>query len=141
MRILTPLALAASAAVAFHQDSSIPRALEESMASRRFVDVDRTLSDKKYEKKYSERCSAIGAACGRVAGKAIAAGKAMFSKPGARGYDSKHYSWKERVKIAGIAGGATGEMNGKNQDAKFGARLGKAKDERIARRKAATKHI
>ncbi|CAK4834222.1 unnamed protein product [Aphanomyces euteiches] len=134
MRLLTPLALAASAALAF-QDSSNPRALD--MASRRFVDVDRTLSEGKYENKISKRCSSIGAACGRVVGAVVAGTKAAFSKPGARGCDSKHYTRMERVKIASIAGGATGEMIGKNKGAKFGAKLGKAKDERIAQRKAA----
>ncbi|CAK4698694.1 unnamed protein product [Aphanomyces euteiches] len=99
------------------------------MASRRFVDVDRTLSEGKYENKISKRCSSIGAV--------VAGTKAAFSKPGARGYDSKHYTRMERVKIASIAGGATGEMIGKNKGAKFGAKLGKAKDERIAQRKAA----
>ncbi|CAK4618547.1 hypothetical protein LEN26_002263 [Aphanomyces euteiches] len=122
MQVLMPLALAVSAVVAFNQDYSQDAIALDS----------RRLQEGKYEKKYRQRCSSIGAFCGSVAGRVAATGKALASKGGLHGV-----GLVDRVKIAGSEGAANGALVGKMKAGNWGAKRGKAKDERHAKRRAA----
>ncbi|CAK4336536.1 unnamed protein product [Aphanomyces euteiches] len=142
MRLVTPLALAASTVVGFYQPhqgspvtladpqqvnivSTVHRALEDEgiqewgrrhASPSRLLKLNRKLVEGKYEKKYRERCEferrvtfGVIPGIGHVGG-AVA---------------------------GGIGGAMVGGSAGKAVGGKWGAKKGKAKDERIAAREAA----
>ncbi|KAG9399629.1 hypothetical protein AC1031_011440 [Aphanomyces cochlioides] len=158
MRLVTPLTLAASTVVAFHQphrdspvtpahpqqvhiDSTVHRALEDkgiqewgrrhASPSRQFLNMNRKLEGK-YEKKYRERCELAGAVCGGAAGAVVGAGIGSVTFGVIPGMG--HIGGAVAGGIPGVMVGATA---GKAVGGKWGAKRGKAKDERLARQSAA----
>ncbi|CAK4084553.1 unnamed protein product [Aphanomyces euteiches] len=151
MRLLTPLALAASTVVAFHQtyqdspamlaypqrgsiDSTVnvQRALQgngfqKRTYGRRLVSKNRKLAEGKYEKKYRGRAEACGAVCGGAAGAAIGAGIGSVTFGAIPGIG--HVGG---AVTGGIGGAMTGATIGKVAAGNWGAKKGRAKDERLA---------
>ncbi|KAG9399627.1 hypothetical protein AC1031_011438 [Aphanomyces cochlioides] len=153
MRLLTPFALAASAVVAFHQpyhdspamlahpqrgpiDSTVNvhRALQGNgiqkrarTYSRRLLSKNRKLAEGRYEKKYRERCEAGGAVCCVVAGAAVGAGIGSVTFGAIPGIG--HIGG---AVVGGIPGAAAGATIGKMAAGNWGAKKGRAKDERLA---------
>ncbi|CAK4897712.1 unnamed protein product, partial [Aphanomyces euteiches] len=142
MRVLTPLALAASAVVALHQQPPIaPVALAHPLhdsidskdlsSTRRLRDLNRRLQDEKYEQKYRKRCGAVGAICGKVAGAVGSVAVAMIPRRTSNGL-----SYGQRVKVAAVTGAWGGETLGRDAAGDWGAKQGRKKDERLAKKAA-----
>ncbi|CAK4614097.1 hypothetical protein LEN26_004088 [Aphanomyces euteiches] len=145
MRVLTPLALAASSVVAFHQQHpiapvhfarplqvSIDLSQEDDLSSRRRLqDWNRRLQEGKYEQKYRKGCGSVGAFCGKVAGAVGATAVAMIPRPKNNGL-----SYGQRVKVAGAAGAIGGEILGRDAAGDWGAKKGRKKDDRLAKKAA-----
>ncbi|CAK4642828.1 unnamed protein product, partial [Aphanomyces euteiches] len=113
MRIVTPL-LAATAVVAFNQESTVNRALEE--PSRRLP----VQLEGNFERKTRQGCEAEGGFCGKVLGAASAGTKTLLS-----GRSSSGLSMGKRVKLAGGLGAVSGKIQGKHIAGKWGAAAGK----------------
>ncbi|CAK4166213.1 unnamed protein product [Aphanomyces euteiches] len=148
MRLLTPLALAASAVVVFHQPNqdspamlahpsidsavNVHRALQDNgfqkrTHGRRLLSKNRKLAEGKYEKKYRARGETCGAFCGGAAGMAAGAAVGSASLGAILGFG--HIAGAVTGGISGTAAGAT---FGKMAAGKYGAKVGRAKDERLA---------
>ncbi|KAH9117640.1 hypothetical protein AeMF1_008768 [Aphanomyces euteiches] len=158
MRLLTPLALAASTVVAFHQphqgslvtladpqqvhiDSTVHRALEDKgiqewgrrhASPSRLLKFNRKLPEGRYQKKYRKSCEVAGAVCGGAAGAAVGAavGSATFGALPVIGHVAGAVT-------GGIQGAIVGASGGKVAGGSWGAKKGKAKDERLAQQSAA----
>ncbi|CAK4631018.1 hypothetical protein LEN26_017354 [Aphanomyces euteiches] len=160
MLLLTPLALAASTVVGFHQphqgslvtladpqqvhiDSTVHRALEDKgiqewgrrhASPSRLLKFNRKLVDGRYQKKYRERCELAGAVCGGAAGAAAGAavGSVTFGAIPGIGHVAGAVT-------GGIQGAIVGASAGKVAGGSWGAKKGKAKDERLAQQSAANR--
>ncbi|KAG9399725.1 hypothetical protein AC1031_011603 [Aphanomyces cochlioides] len=144
MRVLTPLALAVSGVVAFNQQhpiapvhlahplqDSIDSSQEDLSSTRRLRDWNRRLPEGKYEEKYRKRCEPVGAFCGKVAGVVGATAVAMIPRRNSNGL-----SYGQRVKTAGVAGAWGGEILGRDAAGDWGAKRGRKKDDRLAKKAA-----
>ncbi|CAK4678350.1 unnamed protein product [Aphanomyces euteiches] len=119
MRILMPLALAASAVVAFNQQHPIA------------PDWNRRLQEGKYEERYRKRCGAVGAFCGKVAGAVGATAVAMIPRRTSNGL-----SYGQRVKTKVRNGAWAGEFFAGHAAAYLGGEVGKMKDKILAKKAA-----
>ncbi|CAK4618534.1 hypothetical protein LEN26_002265 [Aphanomyces euteiches] len=130
MRILMPLALAASAVVAFNQQHPIAPGYALS-SRRRLQDWNRRLQEGKYEERYRKRCGAVGAFCGKVAGAVGATAVAMIPRRTSNGL-----SYGQRVKTKVRNGAWAGEFFAGHAAAYLGGEVGKMKDKILAKKAA-----
>ncbi|KAF0726382.1 hypothetical protein Ae201684P_021144 [Aphanomyces euteiches] len=164
MRTLTLLALAASAVVAFyqpHRDMAVrqdsidaptnglheldgARRLQwtrsrgkqanyrgyEASPSTQLLDLNRRLQEGKYAAKLRKGCGAVGAACGAVGGAARFAAHAIMPARGDR------LSYGKRLKLEAKVGAGVGRERGREIAGRWGAKVGKVKDDFTAKRAA-----
>ncbi|KAG9399720.1 hypothetical protein AC1031_011598 [Aphanomyces cochlioides] len=124
MRILTALALAASAVVASKDSTgssgSVVHREKPSVPKRSPIQFEG-----RHEQKYRERCGKIGAACGKVIG-------AVGSSAGTvvEGHLGTRLGVVKRIKLHAEIGGEEGALEGRRIGGKWGAMYGKWKDQR-----------
>ncbi|CAK4359715.1 unnamed protein product [Aphanomyces euteiches] len=120
MRILTALALAASVFAAT-EDPTGPSGSAPQPYSRYRAPIT---SGGVHERKYREKCSKIGAACGKFVGAVGSSVRAVV-----QGHDGTRLGVAERVKIDAHVGGLVGKLKGQQIGGKLGAKIGKWKDQ------------